>query len=161
MNFNNNVRCFLVFLSLIIGMSFVSCTKSVDHARTLSTEDKEAIEQLRNNIISAILTENVNAYADLCTDDVRLLHPGSPIITGREELINHIAPMFEAIKVTSLILTPVEIYGIGDLAYEVGTQSAAIEPSLEGFGSSRKYLHVMRRSENGKWRFVALMSSDS
>ena len=101
------------------------------------------------------------AYADLCDDDILILHPNAPIITGREELIGHNAQIFEIVDVTSLELAPVEIYGTGDLAYEVGTQSLSIEPALEGFNSSRKYLHVMRRRTDGTWRFVAAMSSDS
>jgi ketosteroid isomerase-like protein len=81
------------------------------------------------------------------------------MVSGREDLIEHVKPI-PGIQIEKLVLTPVEIYGIGDLAYEVGTQSLSIEPALEGFGSSRKYLHVMRKTEKG-WRFSALMSSDN
>ena len=76
-------------------------------------------------------------------------------------MISHNAPFFESFNVKRLDLTPVEIYGTNDLAYEVGTQSLEIEPAVAGFSSARKYIHIMRRGEDGQWRFVALMSSDS
>jgi ketosteroid isomerase-like protein len=101
------------------------------------------------------------AYAALCTEDVRLLHSGVPLITGRAELEAHNAAMFEAVTVTSLELSPVDLYGVGDLAYEVGTQKLSIEPTVPGFSSSRKYVHVLRRGADGQWRFTALISNDS
>jgi len=146
---------------LLLSITLVSCDKSIKRTETLSQEDQDAIIELRNNVVLAIKAGDAESYGDLCEIDVLLLHPNAAIINGREELVKHNAAMFEAVRVTSLVLTPVEVYGIGDLAYEVGTQSVQIDPPLEGFKSSRKYLHVMRKSDDGKWRFVALMSSDN
>ena len=150
-----------LYIYLLLSISLVSCDKSNKRTESLSLEDKDAITELRNNVVLAIKTGDADAYGNLCEIDVRLLHPNTTIINGREELVKHNAAMFEAVKVTSLVLTPVEVYGIGNLAYEVGTQSVQINPPMDGFNSSRKYLHVMRKSDDGKWRFVALMSSDN
>ena len=86
-----------------------------DGALGLTPEDLAAIDELRDAVTSAIIAGDAAGYANLCTDDVRLLHAGSPIISGRAELEAHNAAMFEAVTVTSLMLTPVEIYGTGDL----------------------------------------------
>lgn len=127
----------------------------------LTPEDLIAIDTLRDALISAIVTGDAAAYANLCTEDVQLLHPGSQIIAGRAELEAHNSAMFEAVSVISLDLTPVVIYGTGDLAYEVGNQVLAIEPAVPGFSSSRKYVHVFRRGNDSEWRFAALMSSNN
>ena len=132
-----------------------------DGALGLTPEDLAAIDELRDAVTSAIIAGDAAGYANLCTDDVRLLHAGSPIISGRAELEAHNAAMFEAVTVTSLMLTPVEIYGTGDLAYEVGTQKLAIEPTVPEFAGSRKYVHLFRRGSDGKWRFSALMSNNN
>ena len=89
------------------------------------------------------------------------MHAGAPLITGRAELEAHNAAIFEAVTVTSLKLSPVEVYGVGDLAYEVGTQELSVEPAIPSFSSSRKYVHVLRRGADGRWRFAVLISNDS
>ena len=124
-----------------------------DMALELTTEDLTAINELREALTSAIVAGDALAYANLCTENVRLLHPGSEIICGRTELETHNAAMFEAVSVVSLVLTPVEIYGTGDLAYAVGSQELTNEPQVPGFGGSRKYTHILRRRSDGPWRF--------
>ncbi len=132
-----------------------------DTTTKLATEDLSAIDNLRESLTSAIIAGDAAAYAELCTEDVRLLHAGSQIIMGRAELESHNAAIFEAVTVTTLELTPVEVYGVGDLAYEVGTQELTIEPEVLEFAGSRKYVHVFRRGSDGKWRFSALMSNNN
>lgn len=142
-------------------MALVGCERASDRPLSLSAADLDAIASLRQAVIEAIVAGDAAAYADLCTEDVRLLHANAPLITGREELRAHNAAMFEAVTVTSLKLTAVEVSGVGDLAYEVGTQELSISPEIPGFSSSRKYVHVLRRGAAGRWRFAALISNDS
>ena len=132
-----------------------------DRTLELTLDDLTAIDELRDAVTSAIVAGDAAAYASLCTEDVRLLHAGSQIITGRAELEAHNSAMFEAVSVTSLELTPVEIYGTGDLAYEIGEQKLTIEPTVPEFAGSRKYVHVFRRGNDGEWRFSALMSNNN
>jgi uncharacterized protein (TIGR02246 family) len=132
-----------------------------DKSSGLTPEDLAAIDELRYAVTAAIIAGDATAYANLCTEDVRLLHAGSQIIAGRAELEAHNAAMFDTVSVTSLALTPVEVYGTGDLAYEVGTQELTIEPTLPEFAGSRKYVHVFRRGTDGRWRFAALMSNNN
>lgn len=149
-------------IHILVGMLIAAMVASCgDGAVELTTEDLRALDELRDLVTDAIVAGDASAYADLCTEDVQLLHPGSSIINGKAELEAHNAEMFEAVTVTYLVLTPVEIYGTGDLAYEVGTQELAIEPTMPGFAGSRKYVHVFRRGSDGEWRFVALMSNNN
>ena len=150
-----------LLLTLALTSLLLGACDGVERPPTLSPEDREAIADLRSAVIDAIVAGDAAAYAALCTDDVKLLHSGVPLITGRAELEAHNAAMFEAVTVTSLKLSPVDLYGVGDLAYEVGTQELSIEPAVPGFSSSRKYVHVLRRSADGQWRFTALISNDS
>lgn len=145
---------------VVLSASFltVGCT---DEAAELTPDDLRAIDELRDSLTNAIVAGDAAVYADLRTEDVRLLHAGSPIITGQADLEAHNAAMFIAVSVTSLVLTPIEIYGTGDVAYEIGAQELAIEPTVPEFAGSRKYVHVFRRANDGQWRFAALMSNNN
>ena len=147
-----------ISVALLATFMVIGC---VDRAAEFTADDLKAIHELRGSITNAIVAGKAAAYASLCTEDVQLLHAGSPIITGRAELEAHNAAMFESVSVTSLVLTPVEIYGTGDLAYEVGMQELTIEPTVPEFAGSRKYVHVFRRGIDGEWRFAALMSNNN
>lgn len=145
-------------LALVV---LVGCDRGAAQPPNLSAPDLDDIASPRQALIDAIVAGDAAAYADLCTEDVRLLHANAPLITGRAELRAHNAAMFEAVTVTSLELFPVDVYGVGDLAYEVGTQELSINPDMPGFSSSRKYVHVLRRGPDGLWRFAVLISNDS
>lgn len=145
---------------LLASVMMLGCG-SAHEGPPLSADDLAAIAALRQAVVDAIEAGDAAAYAALCTEDVRLLHSDTPLVTGRDELQAHNAAIFEVVSVTRLELTPVHIYGVGDLAYEVGTQELAIEPEPPGFSSNRKYVHVLRRGPTGQWRFAALISNDS
>jgi FMN-dependent NADH-azoreductase len=132
-----------------------------DERAGLTSDDLRAIDELRDSLVNAIEAGDAVAYAGLCNDDVQLLHAGSQIISGTAELEAHNAEIFEAVSVSSLVLTPVVIYGSGDLAYEVGTQALTIEPTVSEFAGSRKYVHVFRRGSDGEWGFAALISNNN
>ncbi len=154
-------RFFVVLIIAIVALVVCRSSSKNNHSMTLTQADHQAIVELREAIVGAILESDADAYAALCTDDVRLLHPSTPLITGRTALRDHNARVFEVVRVTKLVLSPVEVYGMGNLAYEVGTQEVAIEPSDERFLGSRKYVHVLKRDMDGQWRFAVLMSNNS
>lgn len=150
-----------VMRSLVATVLLVGCSRDADQPLTLSPADLEALGSLRTKLVEAIVTGDAAAYASLCTEDVKLLHSNAPLIRGKAELEAHNAAIFQAVSVTHLELSPVDIVGIGDLAYEVGTQSLSIEPSIPEFRNSRKYVHVLRRGSDGQWRFAVLISNNT
>ena len=148
--------------ALMFATAFAwSCNPGDAEQTRLSAADVEAIAALRTALVDAIEAGDAAQYASLCTEDVQLLHPNAPLVTGRADLQSHNAAIFEVVRVVNLQLTPREVYGSGDLAYEVGTQELAIEPALSGFQSKRKYVHVFKRGADGAWRFAVLISNDS
>jgi uncharacterized protein (TIGR02246 family) len=148
-------------LPIVVTFLLASCVAAGPGRPELSPADRQAIATLRAALASAIEQGDAAAYASLCEDDVQLLHSDAPLISGRAALEAHNAAIFAVVDVTRLVLTPVVVYGQGDLAYEVGTQELTIEPAVPGFRSSRKYVHVLRRGSDGTWRFAALISNNS
>ena len=53
------------------------------------------------------------------------------------------------------MLTPTTAYGIGDLAYLVGTASF----KMGGASETMKYAEVLRKGADGKWQYVVDMFS--
>ena len=100
------------------------------------------------SIVVAILDGEANAMADLCSDDALLLHPNTSLINGKDNLRDHEAKIFETVRVTILILTPVEIYGMGNLAYEVGKQEVETDQADERFLGKRKYVHILKEKRS-------------
>ena len=56
---------------------------------------------------------------------------------------------------SDFVLTPTTAYGVGDLAYMVGTASF----KMGGASETVKYAEVLRKGDDGKWRYVADMFS--
>jgi ketosteroid isomerase-like protein len=79
--------------------------------------------------------------------------PDSPILEGRD---GHAAITgLMAAGASDFTLTPTTTYGIGDLAYSVGTASFKVG----GASQTIKYAEVLRRGDDGKWRYVVDMFS--
>lgn len=146
---------------IFASVLFWSCSSTHSGRAPLSSSDLQAIGALRTALVEAIKAGDAARYASLCTEDVQLLHANAPLVTGKANLQAHNAEIFKLIRVLNLVLSPVDVYGMGDLAYEVGTQEVAIEPAILGFRSNRKYVHVLKRGSDGVWRFAVLMSNDS
>lgn len=127
----------------------------------LSSEDRNGVDKLREKLVAAILAGDRAAYVDCYEEGGILMHPGSPPIQGHSALREHIAAMFSAMRVTKLVLSPFIVDGSSDLAYDAGTQDLEIEPAIQGFGSRRKYLYVMRKQPNDTWKMVVGTSSDN
>ncbi len=63
---------------------------------------------------------------------------------------------FMAAGATNFALNSTTTYGVGDVAYSVGTASF----TLGGATDTVKYLEVLRRGADGKWRYAVDMFSN-
>ena len=85
--------------------------------------------------------------------DAKLMPPDSPTLDG---VAGHpvIAGLIAG-GASDFVLTPTTAYGVGDLAYVVGTASF----KMGGASETVKYAEVLRRGADGKWRYVVDMFS--
>ena len=125
--------------------------------------DRLAIERLREGQSEAIRRGDARAYADLCSEDVRLLIPGHDVVAGRDALQEAEEALFRSTRFTGFRKFPLSLDFGGDIAIEVGRQEVEAERAGERngvFAASQKYTHVFRRTPDG-WRFAVLMSNPS
>lgn len=123
-------------------------------APTALTEDElVAVRAVGAAFAAGMSAKDTAAVFALYADDARLLPPDSPILVGAE---GHSALAgFLTAGATDFVVNPMTTYGIGDLAYQVGTASYA----MGGSTHTVKYLEVLRKGTDGTWRYVADMFS--
>jgi len=129
-----------------------------------STEDDRLeIGRLRSAHAEAILAGDADRYAALCTEDVRLLLPGSEPVVGREQLRHFENSLFQRCRFVEFRKRPDRIEIGAPLAVETGrqlVQQAGGSANPAAAAPKQKYTHVMRKTAQG-WRFASLMSNAS
>jgi ketosteroid isomerase-like protein len=86
-------------------------------------------------------------------DDARVMPPDSPAMD--KAAAGAVIAGLIAGGTTDMVLNSTTVYGIGDLAYMVGTASF----KMGGAPETVKYTEVLRRGADGKWRYVVDMFS--
>jgi ketosteroid isomerase-like protein len=93
------------------------------------------------------------AVLALYADDSKMLPPDAPIMdkAGAHKVLAGLI----AGGASDFALSPTASYGVGDLAYMVGTATF----KMGGAPETVKYADVVRRGADGKWRYVVDMFS--
>jgi len=103
---------------------------------------------------TAMNAKDTTAVFALYTADARLMPPNSPILQGAA--IHALVVNFLAGGGGDFVLTPSTVYGVGDLAYVVGTATY----KMGGASETVKYAEVLRKGADGKWQFAVDMFSE-
>lgn len=119
----------------------------------LSAGELDAVKAVDAAFAAAINAKDTAAVFAIYAPDARLMPPDSPILTGAEG--HPVIVGLIAAGASNMALTPQVAYGIGDLAYVVGTATFTIG----GMSETVKYAEVLRKGDDGKWRYVVDMFS--
>jgi len=126
----------------------------------LSDADIAAISDLGSSYASANIAGDADAVAALYTEDAIEMPPNEPATQGRAGIRERYASYFaldaETIEFT---VTPVEIDGMADLAFDRGTWTwTGIPPGMtESTTDTGKYLGIVRRQADGSWLWTAVI----
>lgn len=127
----------------------------------LDADVHSKIDETRSAVFSATLAGDADAYAACYTSDGVVIHPDTPYIRGRPALRDYVAKVFQTLKITRNIPTPVIVSGSGSIAYEVGTQEISVEPSDDRFKPKRQYIFVYEKQGDGSWKIAVGVSGNS
>src|SRR5262245_20148456 len=115
-------------------------------------EARAAIEAANAKFSAAFARGDAKALSAMYTSDAIAFPPDSEMIHGNEA----IGEFWKATRdsgVQSAALTTVDVGTSGDVAYEVGVVSLAIQPKgKESTTSAAKYVVVWKRQADGSWR---------
>jgi len=107
---------------------------------------QEAIEAQNREFMAAFNGRDGKAVAALYTKDARILPPGSPMLTGRDQIEQFWQGLIE-MGGEKAVLETVSVELKGDLAFEVGKYSLTVG----ALNDSGKYVVVWKQDE-GTWR---------
>ena len=145
----------LVALSLVVA----ACTPKSDTPSAaaapaaLSAAELDSVKAVDAAFAAGVNAKDTTAVFKLYSPDAKVLPPDSPILdaAGGRAAIGGLV----AAGATEMVLTPTITYGVGDLAYQVGTATW----KMGGKPDAVKYSEVLRKESDGKWRYVVDMFS--
>jgi ketosteroid isomerase-like protein len=125
-----------------------------------ASTDVEAVEAANTALYDAVEHADLDALTQLWMDDgVSVVHPGWPILTGREEVLRSYALIMANTDYVQFFLTDVDVSVHGDTALVSCTENILSGGPAEDDGSAGPLVgglvvatNVFRRTEGGSWK---------
>jgi len=119
-------------------------------APDLTEADVSAIREASATYVRTALARDEAGWMAVSADDAVFMPPNVPRLETREAR----SAWFTAFpSMTSLVVTPVEIVGKGDLAFARGTYSFTMMPeNATPITDSGSYVEIWRKGTDGVWR---------
>jgi uncharacterized protein (TIGR02246 family) len=153
-------KLFMVFpLVFLLCLTF-SCQQAEEAAEEVMAEQpvmdlaqvRQSIEEANVRFGEAARLGDATALAMLYTEDARILPPNSEMIQGREGIEAFWGGGFQ-MGIKDIVLTTVEVLGMGDMVCEIGNAQVSIQPEgMDAIEDMAKYLVVWKKGEDGMWR---------
>lgn len=145
-------------LSSLLGLGLLAaaCAPKVEAPAApvaLSAEELEAVKAVDAAFAAGMNAKDTAAVFAVYAPDAKLMPPDSPILEGAAG--HPVIAGLIAAGASDFVLTSTTAYGVGDLAYMVGTASF----TMGGATETVKYAEVLRKGADGKWRYVVDMFS--
>lgn len=119
----------------------------------LSAAELDAVKAVDAAFAAGMNAKDTAAVFAVYADDAKLMPPDSPTLDGAA--LRAFIVGFLAGAPSDFVLTPTTVYGIGDLAYVVGTATF----KMGGASETVKFTEVLRKGADGKWRYLVDMFS--
>lgn len=169
--------------TLAVGVVFLSCFAFAQRAahkppqqrapanhpqNAVSKEDRDAIEELHQDDITASLALDVEKLASLWDDEVVALPPNSRPIVGKQANRAWLEKSAAALKGTDILGYEEhwdEVRVIGDFAYEYGTIESRMRPSsstkpADEVAQTFNVMRVLKKQPEGTWKIYRTIWND-
>ena len=148
------------FLFLMLSIFIPSEILGMQYEREL---DKMKINNLYDDWYIAVETSDIQGYVDSLDENIVLIPPGGPVITGKENYRTFLGPVFDVASYEIDQKTPKNIKFYGDIAtveynYVVyitfigDAKSVPSKGALQDTVSDSIYFDVLKRQEDGSWK---------
>jgi uncharacterized protein (TIGR02246 family) len=140
----------LAVLSAVLG-SLAGCSPSQGN----DTEALAAIAEFNRQYLAAINGADIDALADLTTDDHMMIMSGGEPLAGKQALVDAMTAAFERLEFDES-WTPEETVVSGDLAYQRGSFVIDATPKTGGASTrtTGNFMRIYRRQPDGAWLMV-------
>ncbi|MGD9346327.1 MAG: SgcJ/EcaC family oxidoreductase [Candidatus Aminicenantes bacterium] len=113
---------------------------------------RQEIEAANAKFGEAVRAGDAAMLASYYTEDATLLPPNSEMIKGRAAVEAYWAGGFQ-MGIKDVLLTTVDVMGMGDLVCEIGTAKVSLQPEeMDAMEDMAKYLVVWKKGDDGMWR---------
>ena len=145
-----------------LGLLAVACTPSSDAPAAaadgapaaLSAAALDSVKAVDAAFAAGMNAKDTAAVFAVYAADAQLMPPDAPALEGAAG--HPVIAGLIAGGASDFVLTPTTTYGVGDLAYSVGTARF----TMGGASETVKYAEVLRRGTDGRWRYVVDMFSN-
>ena len=96
---------------------------------------------------------NFDALDEIYTSDARILPPGAPMATGREEIKGFWFDLIRLVNAKSAVLESVDVMPAGDGIVEIGKAVLTVEPAGQAEAQMEVKYVVFWRQEDGLWKW--------
>jgi len=139
-----------ILVSVSVAVLFLAMF-GISVAGDLSDEDMAAIKATSEALAAAAVANDAEALAATYTEDAILLPPNAPRVEGRAAIQEYFSTFP---TVTSFEINVLEVGGVGDVVYVMGTFSMGLdmggeEPVID----TGKYLDIRKKQADGSWLF--------
>jgi ketosteroid isomerase-like protein len=143
---------------LLLSLLVVACDAKHEKEEgstpvALSAAALDSVRAVDAAFAAGINAKDTAAVFAVYAADAKMLPPDSPTLEGAAG--HPVLAGLIADGASDVVLKPTTAYGVGDLAYMVGTADF----KMGGSAQTVKYAEVLRRGADGKWRYVVDMFS--
>ncbi|MGB3860957.1 MAG: SgcJ/EcaC family oxidoreductase [Candidatus Aminicenantaceae bacterium] len=152
-------RFMVIPLVFLLCLPF-GCQKAEEAAEEVMAEQpvmdvaqvRQSIEEANVRFGEAARSGDAAVLASLYTEDARILPPNSEMIQGREGIEAFWGGGFQ-MGITDIVLTTVDVMGMGDMVCEIGKAQVSIQPEgMDAIEDMAKYLVVWKKDMDGTWK---------
>ena len=142
------------------AMTVVSGCSSVPQAAT--SDHRNRLDSIRRETEAAENDESVDRMRVHMAEDVVMMAPNMPPVTGAANAAEAMRQFFGAFEV-QIRYTSTEIVVAGDWAFDRGTYSQTLTPKRGGAAHNEtgKYLWLYRRAPDGSWKQARVIWNSS
>jgi uncharacterized protein (TIGR02246 family) len=145
-----SLPCLVAAAGLLAGVAGCSPSPASTEAADLAS-----IAQFNRQYLDAINNADIDALAELTTEDHMMIASGGTPLSGKQALVDAMTGAFGRFEFEES-WSPEETVVSGDLAYQRGTFVVIATPKSGGDASETvgNFLRIYRRQPDGRWFMV-------
>lgn len=126
---------------------------SLGDARPDNADVRRAIEAANDRWMAAFRRNDSKSMASVYASDASLIPPDEAIVEGRADIVSYFAAQ-RGLGMRNPFVKTLEVYTMGDVAYEVGTYGLRYDPGDEKPRTdSGRYFAIWKAQDDGTWRY--------
>jgi ketosteroid isomerase-like protein len=96
---------------------------------------------------------NFHALDDIYTSGARILPPGAPMISGRQNIKEFWSNLVQSANASSAVLESIDVMPAGEGAVEIGRAVLVVQPAGQAASQLEVKYVVYWQQEDGRWKW--------